>query len=80
MPGVGSPGRSCTLCRAAPVLPRLPGPLTMISRDGIHGGTVAERTLPPSGTLLSAAQARVGRPLTPMSYAGVARIKHLAKR
>jgi hypothetical protein len=28
------------LCRAAPVLPRLPGPLTMISRDGIHGGTV----------------------------------------
>jgi hypothetical protein len=29
--------------------------------------------LPPSGTLLSGAQARVGRPLTPMSYAGVAR-------
>jgi len=27
----------------------------------------------PSGTLISEAQARVGRPLTPMSYAGVAR-------
>lgn len=26
-----------------------------------------------SGTLLSTAEARVGRPLTPMSYAGVAR-------
>jgi hypothetical protein len=29
--------------------------------------------LPPSGPLLSGAQARIGRPLTPMSYAGVAR-------
>jgi hypothetical protein len=29
--------------------------------------------LPQSGPLLSGAQARVGRPLTPMSYAGVAR-------
>jgi hypothetical protein len=26
------------LCRMAPVLPRWPGPLIMISRDGIHGG------------------------------------------
>jgi hypothetical protein len=30
-------------------------------------------TLTQSGSLLSQAQARVGRPLTPMSYAGVAR-------
>lgn len=30
-------------------------------------------TFLPSGTFVSEAQARVGRPLTPMSYAGVAR-------
>ena len=29
--------------------------------------------LSPSSTLISGAQARVGRPLTPMSYAGVSR-------
>lgn len=32
-----------------------------------------DATLTPPGSLLSEAHARVGRPLTPMSYAGVAR-------
>jgi hypothetical protein len=30
-------------------------------------------SLDPSGSLISQAQARIGRPLTPLSYAGVAR-------
>jgi hypothetical protein len=56
--GEGSPSHennSNNLCAlltsgpAAPVLPRLPALLTMISRDGIHGGTVKEaRSLGPS--------------------------------
>ncbi|XSC44770.1 hypothetical protein ACF1BQ_046440 [Bradyrhizobium sp. RDT10] len=58
--------------------------MTEISRTFFHfsiatvfGGAVllwsGQLPLDPQSSLLSSAEARIGRPLTPMSYAGVAR-------
>jgi len=39
----------------------------------IFGGLLLDADFPTFGPCVSSAEARVGRPLTPMSYAGVAR-------
>ena len=44
-----------------------------LAADGIHGRPGLERQGRPGAGVLVVAEARVGRPLTPMSYAGVAR-------
>jgi hypothetical protein len=48
--------------------------LTLATAAGIGGLFVSDRALTPnSGSLVSQASAVIGRPLTPLSYAGVAR-------
>jgi hypothetical protein len=46
---------------------------TAISIGGAAFLWSGQLTLAPASSLVSSAEARVGRPLTPMSYAGVAR-------
>jgi hypothetical protein len=53
------------------IRPRL---ILLAAAIGVLGVGVSERlAVPGSYSLVSSAEARVGRPLTPVSYAGVAR-------
>lgn len=56
---------------------RISTPLFRFSIATILGGAAllwsGQLTLDPTSSLVSSAEARIGRPLTPMSYAGVAR-------
>jgi hypothetical protein len=45
----------------------------MVAAVAISGGLLLDGDSAILGSLVSSAEARVGRPLTPMSYAGVAR-------
>ena len=47
--------------------------LALIAAAALAGVFVGEGMSPSPLTLMSTAEARIGRPLTPMSYAGVAR-------
>lgn len=47
--------------------------LILAAAAAFAGGLFWNGTAPVGGGLLSVAEARIGRPLTPMSYAGVAR-------
>ncbi len=57
---------------------RMSNTLFRFSIATILGGAAflwsGQLTLGPASSLVSSAEARVGRPLTPMSYAGVARL------
>ena len=47
--------------------------ILLIGFVGFLGLTAAERILSPAYHIISTAEARIGRPLTPVSFAGVAR-------
>jgi hypothetical protein len=49
------------------------GLLVLASIVGFGGLAISERLLTPDRALVSTADARIGRPLTPVSVAGVAR-------
>ena len=47
--------------------------LTLVAAVAVGGLFIGERAFVAEGSLVTEASARIGRPLTPMSYAGVAR-------